>query len=219
MRYGVLGTGTVGQTVGSKLIELGHEVRMGSRSEDNPDALAWARGAGERASQGTFAQAAAFAEALVNCTSGLHSLDALRAAGEAHLGGKVVVDVANALDFSAGAPPRLALPPEGSVGEQLQAAFPEARVVKTLNTMNAAVMVAPALLPGTHCVFLSGADAAAKQQVRELLGEFGWQPEGIVDLGGIETARAAELYMPLWLSLMAAGSSPMFNVAVVRSER
>lgn len=215
MRYGVLGTGNVGQTIASRLVELGHEVCMGSRSEDNPGALAWARGAGDAASQGTFGQAAAFGEALVNSTSGLHSLAALRSAGEEHLAGKVVVDVANALDFSQGGP-GVALPPEGSVGAQLQAAFPAARVVKSLNTVNAEVMMAPARLPGTHCVFLSGEDAAAKQQVRALLQEIGWQPEGIVDLGGIETARGPELYMPLWLSLMAAGGSPLFNIAVVR---
>lgn len=217
MRYGVLGTGTVGQTIGTKLIELGHEVRIGSRTEGNPDAVAWANGAGERASSGTFAQAAAFAEALVNCTTGLHSLDALRAAGEEHLADKVVVDISNALDFSGGSPPRVALPDGVSVGEQLQAAFPRARVVKTLNTMNAAVMVEPGRLPGMHSVFLSGEDEAAKQQVRALLTDIGWQPDGIVDLGGIVTARGVELYMPLWLSLMAAGRSPLFNVAVVRS--
>lgn len=216
MRYGVLGTGSVGQTIASRLVELGHEVCMGSRSADNPAALAWARGAGDAASNGTFAQAAAYGEALVNGTSGLHSLAALRAAGEEHLAGKVVVDVANALDFSQGGPPRVALPPEGSVGAQLQAAFPAARVVKALNTVNAAVMMAPARLPGTHCVFLSGRDTAAKQQVRALLLEIGWQPEGIVDLGGIETAGGPELYMPLWLSLMAAGGSSLFNIAVVR---
>ena len=217
MRYGVLGTGTVGETIAARLIELGHEVRMGSRSRGNPKAMAWAEGAGERASHGTFAEAAAFGEVLVNCTAGMYALEALRAAGEEQVGGKVLVDISNALDFSGGSPPRVALPPEGSVAEQLQAAFPDARVVKTLNTMNAAVMVDPGLLPGAHAAFLSGDDPAAKRQVGALLADFGWPPEGIVDLGGLKTARGVEQYLPLWLNLMSVGGSALFNIAVVRA--
>lgn len=218
MRYGVLGTGMVGETIGSRLIALGHEVRMGSRRAGTPRAVAWAEGAGGAASQGTFTDAAAFGEVLVNCTTGLHSLEALRAAGHEHVDGKLLIDISNALDFSGGTPPRVALPEQGSVGEQLQAAFPDARVVKTLNTVNAALMVDPAQLPGAHAVFLGGDDPAGKQQVRDLLVGFGWRAECIVDLGGIVTARAVEQYLPLWLSLMGTLDSPVFNIAVVRAD-
>ena len=213
MRIGVLGTGVVGQTIATRLVGLGHKVRMGSRAAGNEKAVAWAQGAGERAGEGSFADAAEFGELVFNCTAGTASLDALRAAGEEELRGKVLVDVANPLDFSKGMPPTLSVVNDDSLGEQIQSEFPETRVVKALNTVNAAVMVNP--VAGSS-IFVCGEDAAAKEQVAGLLQDFGWRAEAIVDLGGIDAARATEMYLPLWLRLMGALGTPNFNIAIVR---
>ncbi|HEX5820199.1 MAG TPA: NAD(P)-binding domain-containing protein [Solirubrobacterales bacterium] len=152
MKIGVLGTGMVGQTIATKLASLDHEVRMGSREAGNEKAVAWAKDAGGNASEGSFAEAAKFGELVVNCTAGVASVDVLTAAGADNLAGKVLVDIANPLDASQGLPPTLAFCNDDSLGERIQAAFPEARVVKTLNTMNHELMVDPARVPAnTPC--------------------------------------------------------------------
>jgi predicted dinucleotide-binding enzyme len=215
MKIGVFGTGMVGHTLATKLVELGHDVRMGSRTKDNPKAVAWAEKAGARASQGTFADAAAFGALLVNCTEGQASLAALRAAGAENLGGKVLIDVSNPLDFSRGMPPSLTVSNTDSLGEQLQREFPEVRVVKALNTINGSIMVDPASLAGgEHDVFVCGNDASAKGEVTELLRAFGWR--SVVDLGDITTARGTEAYLLLWIRLYGALGTPSFNVKIVR---
>ena len=173
MKYGVLGTGMVGKTIAGKLAELGHEVVMGSRTADNAEARAWAEETGAQASHGTFADAAGAAGVVFNCTAGGASLEALLAAGEGNLAGKLLVDVANPLDFSQGMPPTLSVMGDDSLGEQIQRTFPTARVVKTLNTINCRVMVQPGRVPGDHDVFVCGNDEAAKAEVRELLTAFG----------------------------------------------
>jgi predicted dinucleotide-binding enzyme len=215
MRIGVLGTGIVGRTLGGKLVELGHEVRMGSRRAGNEKAVEWAQAAGEGASEGTFADAAEFGELLVNATGGKVALEALGMAGAENLAGKVLVDVSNALELGDG-PPVVGVAPDDSLGERVQAAFPEARVVKALNTMNAAVMVAPGQLDESTNVFVCGNDDGAKAQVIELLEAFGWLSGDIVDLGDISAARGAELYVALWVRLMGALGTPAFNIRVVR---
>jgi predicted dinucleotide-binding enzyme len=217
MRYGVLGTGTVGQVLAGRLVEVGHEVRMGSRTADNEAAAMWAAEAGAGASHGTFADAAEFGQTVMNCTGGGVSLDALAAAGAEHLAGKVLIDVANALTFETG---RLTLTVcnTDSLGEQIQRAYPEARVVKTLNTMGNEVMVHPEQIPGRHCVFMSGDDAEAKQLVAGMLESFGWPPDSIVDLGGIETARGTEMYLVLWMEMMQATGDRRLNINVVRPD-
>ena len=217
MEIGVLGTGMVGQAIATKLASLGHEIRMGSRKAGNEDAVAWVTEAGKGASEGTFADAAKFGELVVNCTAGVASVDALTAAGADNLAGKVLVDIANPLDFSQGMPPVLALCNDDSLGERIQATFPEARVVKTLNTMNCQVMVDPARVPGEHAVFVSGDDDSAKREVTALLGDFGWPEERIIDLGGISTARGTEMYLPLWLSLYGQLQTGDFNIGVIRA--
>jgi 8-hydroxy-5-deazaflavin:NADPH oxidoreductase len=217
MRIGVLGTGMVGSAIAGKLVELGHEVRMGSREAGNEKARAWADAAGERASEGTFADAAAHGELVVNCTAGEHSLEALEQAGHDNLAGKVLLDVANPLDFSGGMPPTLGVANTDSLGEQIQRAFPEARVVKGLNTMNCQVMVEPTRVPGEHDVFVCGDDERAKSDVAALLRSFGWASERIVDLGGIGSARGMEMYLPLWLSLYGTLGTGDFNIVVVRA--
>jgi predicted dinucleotide-binding enzyme len=216
-RYGVLGTGTVGQTLGSKLVSLGHEVRLGARAAGNKRAVDWAEEAGDLASEGSFADAASFGEAVINATAGVASVEALTAAGEANLAGKLVIDVANPLDFSHGFPPTLAVVNDDSLGERIQRAFPEARVVKTLNTMTADVMVDPARVPGKHTVFVSGDDPTARKEVTRLLESFGWPRDGIFDLGGIMSARGPEMYLALWLRVVSAGGSPYFNISVVHA--
>jgi predicted dinucleotide-binding enzyme len=214
MQIGVLGTGVVGQTIGARLTQLGHDVMLGSRSATNEKAAKWASENAPRAKHGTFANAAEFGEIVFNCTSGQVSLEALGAAGAANLAGKTLVDVSNPLDFSKGRPPTLAVCNTDSVAEQIQAAFPDARVVKTLNTMNAAVMVNPGLVPGEHDVFLSGNDASAKAQVTDILRAFGWR--NVIDLGDISTARGPEMVLPLWLRLVGAFKSPIMNFHVAR---
>jgi predicted dinucleotide-binding enzyme len=216
MRVAVLGTGPVGRSIAGRLVELGHEVTLGSRSEQNEAAVAWAGAAGDRASHGTFAQAAAAAETVFNCTGGGVALDALRAAGAEHLAGKVLADVSNPLDFSQGLPPVLGICNTTSVAERIQQEFPQALVVKTLNTVNHLVMVDPARLPGAHVMFLCGNDAGARDTVRGLLESFGWQRDCILDLGDVTAARGMEMYVPLWLRLMGALESTDFNIAVVR---
>jgi len=216
VRIGVLGTGNVGKAIATRLVGVGHEVTMGSRTADSEPAAEWVAATHAGASQGTFAEAAAFGELVFNCTAGMASLEALRAAGAENLAGKTLVDVANPLDFSQGFPPTLGICNTDSLGEQIQAAFPETRVVKTLNTMNHLIMVEPARVPGEHEVFVAGNDEEAKAEVGELLQAFGWGPERIIDLGDISGARAAEMYAVLWLRLMRAVDTLDFNIKVVR---
>jgi len=214
MKFGVLGSGMVGSAIAGKLVSRGHEVRMGSRTAANEKAAAWVSSAGKGASQGTFADAAAFGEIVFNCTSGAGSVDAVRAAEAQNLRGKVLVDVANPLDFSKGMPPTLFVSNDDSLAERIQAARPEAKVVKALNTINANVMVNPGRVPGETDVFVCGNDAGAKAQViRILKEEFGWKT--VIDLGDLTAARGTESYLHLWLRLMGALKTADFNVKVV----
>jgi 8-hydroxy-5-deazaflavin:NADPH oxidoreductase len=210
MRIAVLGTGMVGETIASRLVELGHDVAMGSRSATNEKAVAWAAQAGGRAA--TFADAARDAELVFNCTRGEASLEVLRAAG---VDGKIVIDVSNPLDFSTN-PPSLSVCNTDSLGEQLQRAFPAAKIVKALNTMNCKLMVAPRSLAGEHVTFLCGDDAAAKARTREVLQGFGWREHEIVDLGGIAGARGTEAYLLLWLKMWQATGTGAFNINIVK---
>lgn len=226
MRYGILGTGIVGKSIAARLVELGHAVMVGTRDVaqtlarvdpdpyGNPPFSVWQQQHPQIA-LGTFADAAAFGELVVNATNGVVSLDALQQAGEANLSGKVLIDIGNPLDFSRGMPPTLTVKDTDSLGEQIQRAFPDVKVVKTLNTMNAYLMAQPQQLAGgDHSVFLSGNDAQAKADVATLLRSFGWQD--IVDLGDISTARGVEMLLPLWLRVWNAVQTPMFNFKVVR---
>jgi len=214
MKIGVLGTGSVGRAIASRLLALGHEVTMGSRWAESEALLEWLDEADETARGGTFAEAAAAGELLFNCTAGEASLEALAAAGTENLAGKVLVDVSNPLDFSRGMPPTLTVCNDDSLGERIQAAFPEAKVVKALNTVNNQVMVDPGRLPGAHNVFVCGKDDDAKATVTALLTEFGWPQGSVIDLGGIEAARGTEMYLPLWLRLMGTLETADFNIQV-----
>lgn len=215
MRIGILGTGVVGRTLATKLTKLGHDVTMGSRTAGGEKATAWVKEAGEKSSEGTFADAAAHGDIVFNCTSGIASLEALNAAGAQNLGGKTIVDVANPLDFSKGLPPTLTVCNTDSLGEQIQRAFPTANVVKTLNTVSANVMVDPSIVPGVHTMFVSGNDAKAKAEVTTILkAGFGWKE--VMDLGDISCARGQEMYLALWLRLYGKVQTTNLNVYIAR---
>ena len=215
MNIGVLGTGVVGRTIGAKLVAAGYRVMMGSRTAGNAQAAGWAARAGARASHGSFADAAAFGEILFNCTAGTVSLAALAQAGPHNLEGKILIDVANPLDFSRGMPPTLTVCNDDSLGEQIQRAYPDTMVVKALNTLNCDVMVDPRLVDGGHQLFICGDDHTAKSVVVQLLEHaFGWDPADVLDLGDISAARGTEMVLPLWLRVMATMRTPHFNFRI-----
>jgi len=204
----------VGAAIGGRLASLGHQVKMGSRHAGNEKALEWVKKNGTNATEGAFADAAAFGEIVFNCTSGGASLEALKQAGAQNLKGKVLIDIANPLDMSKGMPPTLSVCNNDSLGEQIQRQFPEAKVVKTLNTLTCSLMVNPSLLKGEHDVFMSGNDPGAKAQVSDILKGFGWK--NVIDLGDITTARGTEMFLPLWIRLYGALQTPNFNVHIAR---
>ncbi len=218
MKIGVLGTGVVGQTIAGKFAELGHSVHIGTRDvvkTNQGDFAKWKNDHSE-IKLVTFSDAAAHGEILVNATSGVSSLAALKLAGITNLGGKILIDIANPLDFSKGMPPTLSVCNDSSLGEEIQAAFPEVKVVKTLNTMTASVMVEPVLVPGDHNVFVAGNDAGAKAAVIDILNTFGWKTENVIDLGDITGSRGTEMFLPLWLRLWGTLQTPMMNIKIMR---
>ena len=214
MKVGIFGSGMVGQTIGSKVAELGHAVMMGTR---NPAKLQeWLGKAGGNARVGSLAEAAAHGEILFNATNGNGSLEALALAGEANLNGKILVDISNPLDFSHGMPPVLFVSNSDSLGEQIQRAYPQVKLIKTLNTVTASLMVNPRqLADGDHHIFVSGNDVDAKLYVVDLLKTwFGWR--NILDLGDITTARGTEMYLPIWLRMWSALGTGLFNIKIVK---
>ena len=227
MNIGIIGSGLVAQTLGERLLAVGQAVMISARDPDVPKDLgargvipsadAWATinfDIGREAAAGTFAEAAAFGELLINATAGTASLAALGAADRADIEGKILIDLSNPLDFSHGAP-GLAFCNDDSLGERVQAAYPNARVVKTLNTVNAAVMVDPGRLGEDTDLFIAGNDAAAKAWVSaNVLDDWlGWTR--VVDVGDITAARGLEMYLPLWLRFMGAVGTPLLNVKLV----
>jgi len=225
MKIAVLGTGMVGRALAGRLSGLGHDVTIGTRDPQatmartepdgmgNPPFPTWAADHPD-VTVASLDEAAADAELVVNATSGSGALPALEQAGADHLAGKVLIDISNPLDFSQGFPPTLFVKDTDSLGEQIQRALPQARVVKTLNTLNADLMVDPAALGAESSVFVSGDDAAAKATVTELLESFGHTD--VIDLGDISTARGTEMLLPVWLRLMGALGTAAFNFRIVR---
>lgn len=213
MKIGILGTGMVGEALGTKLAQLGHQVKMGSRTANNENAAKWVGATGPNASQGTFNDTAAFGEMAFLCLKGTVFLDIAKTLSPTALSGKVVVDVSNPLDFSRGMPPSLSLCNTNSLGEEVQKAAPSAKVVKTLNIVNCEVMVNPA--NGGHPTMLvCGNDAQAKGDVTALLKTMGWRD--IIDLGDITKSRGTEMLLPLWLNLFGVFGNPHFGLKVVR---
>ncbi|MFO0758017.1 MAG: NAD(P)-binding domain-containing protein [Byssovorax sp.] len=226
MKIALFGTGVVGQTLAQKLLALGHDVAIGTRDPaatlaksepgpfGSPPFKDWAA-QNPKVKLVTFADAAAHAEMAFNVLAGQAAVPTLSAVAVA-LEGKILIDVANPLDFSRGMPPSLTVCNDDSLGEQIQRVLPKTKVVKTLNTVNAYLMANPGLVAGgDHTMFMSGNDADAKATVAGFLREgFGWKD--VVDLGDITTARGTEMYLPLWVRLFGALKSPMFNVKLVR---
>ena len=212
MKASVLGSGMVGQAISGRLAELGHDVMIGTR--DSNKLSEW-QASHKDVSIGSFAETAGHAEIIFNATNGAGSLEALKLAGESNLNGKTLVDISDPLDFSKGMPPSLFVSNTDSLGEQIQRAFPQVKVVKTLNTVNANVMVYPQhVANGDHHIFVSGNDAQSKRQVTDILKSFGWIH--ILDLGDITTARGTEMYLPIWLRLWGALGTGMFNVKIMK---
>jgi predicted dinucleotide-binding enzyme len=226
MKISVLGTGMVGQALAGRLAALGHDVVVGTRDPaatlartEPSGALPFSAWQAQHPSVRlvTLAEAGEHGEVLVNATSGGASLAALDAVGAESLAGKVVLDVANPLDFSNGFPPSLSVVNTDSLAEQLQRAHPEARVVKSLNTMSCQVMVDPKRLGADTDVFVAGDDEDAKAVVTGLLQELGWPAASVLDLGGLSSARGTEMFLPLWLSLMQYLGTGDFNVKIVKA--
>ena len=227
MKIGIFGTGVVGQTLAGALAAKGQDVMVGTRDPQATMERETASGATrtpfrewheghQSVKLGTFADAARFGEAIINATSGNGALPALEGAGADALGEKILLDVSNPLDFSKGFPPTLTVSNTDSLAEQLQRAFPRVRLVKTLNTTTAALMVNPgAVGGGDHTMFVVGNDADAKAKVTTWLGEwFGWRD--VIDMGDVTNARGTEMLLPLWTRLYGALGSPMFNFKIVR---
>jgi 8-hydroxy-5-deazaflavin:NADPH oxidoreductase len=216
MNFGILGSGMVGTTLGTKLVSLGHAVKMGSREAENAVAAKWVKQSGKGASQGTFTEAADFGEIVLVCLRGDVALPVVKSVGPARLKGKIVVDVSNPLDIAKGFPcPLLAeMLNTNSLGEEVQKALPDSFVVKTLNTVNCEVMVNPGVVKGESDLFISGNDAKAKTKVVDLLKSFGWKT--VIDLGDIKTARGTEMLMPIWMNMLGLFGTPHFNFRIVR---
>jgi 8-hydroxy-5-deazaflavin:NADPH oxidoreductase len=195
MKIGMLGTGDVAQSLGTAFVTLGHEVKMGSRTQGNEKAIAWANAAGPKASTGTFSDAAGFGEIVVLATLGSATESVLQGAGPERLRGKVVIDTTNPLDFSSGAP-KLVVPAAGSGGQEVQKLLPGALVVKAFNTVGHGHMFRPELPGGPPDMFICGGDGGAKKKVAELLGQFGW---GVVDIGGIDGSGYLEAMCLVWV--------------------
>lgn len=216
MKIAVLGTGSVGTTVASKLIELGHEVMIGSRSNTNEKAIEFVNKFDKNASNGTFEEAASFGEIIFNCVKGEFAIEALHQAGNGIIN-KILIDLSIPVDTKKGAP--LSLIPElcntNSLGEEIQKTFPNTKVVKTLNTMWSTLMMFPSMLKdGDHTNFICGNDEDAKNKVKNLLKEIGWKEESILDLGDITGSRGTEGLMPLWLRIWGA-TMGTFSIKVI----
>ncbi len=226
MKIGVLGTGVVGQTIAEKLTQLNHQVMIGTRDVKNllaktdPDNFGrpafseWHKN-NSNVEIGTFSEAAASGELIVNATNGMGTMPALELAGKQNLANKVMLDISNPLDFSKGMPPSLFISNTDSLAEQIQRTYPEAKVVKSLNTVTAMVMVNPSIVPGDHSIFINGNDADAKADVKKLLVSFGWQEKNIIDIGDITASRGIEQILPLWVRLMGILKTPLFNYNIV----
>jgi 8-hydroxy-5-deazaflavin:NADPH oxidoreductase len=228
-KIAILGTGSVGQAYASKFITLGYDVMLGTRnvseklaetsknSYGSPPFSEW-YSANNTVRLGTFNEAALFGEIIMNATMGANSINALKMADLKNLNGKILIDVANPLDFSKGMPPSLLpeLSNTNSLGEEIQRTFPDVIVVKTLNTMWNGLMVNPAMLNGgDHTVFICGNSSEAKEKVKEILKSFGWLDKNILDLGNISSARGTEMFLPLWLRIFGATNNGAFNIKIV----
>ena len=219
MKIGILGTGTVGETIASALAGKGHHVFMGSRTTGNEKAKTWVKKAGKNAAQGNFEDAALYGDIVFLCLNGEYTLETVKNMNVATLSGKIVVDVTNPLDFTQGVPPRILEDFRTvSLGERIQEAVPNAYVIKALNTMNANLMVdARKVANGNHNLFLCGNDVNAKNQLKHfLVDNFYWKPDSFIDLGDIKAARYTEAMVPFWVLLWQSLGTPLFNFKIMQ---
>lgn len=229
MNIAVIGTGAVGQAMSKKLVELGHQVFMGTRdvgqSLKRKDPDSWGTpGIGTWIQENPRVELTSFKTAvekgqdlLVFAIQGMAAMETLNSIGEELLNDRVMIDISNPLDFSKGFPPTLSVCNTESLGEQIQKTFPKLKVVKALNTVSNSVMINPRAIEGDHVVFICGNDAGAKQKVGTILESFGWKSENIIDLGDITSARGTEMTLPLWIRLMGKYQSPLFNLNIVKA--
>lgn len=194
MKIGIIGSGEVGQRLGDGFIELGHTVKIGTR--DPQKVAAWVEKHGDKASAGSFSEAAAFGKDMVAiATLWTGTQSAIEMAGPANFAGKVVMDVTNPLDFSS-TPPKLAIGHTDSAGETVQRLLPDARVVKAFNTVGNPLMLHPDFAGGRPTMFVCGNDDSAKDLVRDIAFSLGWET---LDVGGIEGSRLLEPLAMLWV--------------------
>ena len=215
-KIAVLGTGMVGNAIGTKMIALGYEVRMGSRTATNEKAAAWVKANGPKASAATFADAVASADIIFLCTKGDATLEVLKLATPENFAGKIVIDISNPLDFSKGMPPSLIAQwaNTNSLGEEVQNTLPGARVVQSLNIVNCEIMVNPKKTGGEPTMFVAGNDAGAREEVKGILKQFGWTD--IIDLGDLSGARGLEMLLPIWLRTWQSTQNGHFAFKIVR---
>ena len=195
MKLGIIGSGSVAQTLGSAYLQKGYEVKLGTRSAEK--LAEWLEKAGENASVGSFAEAAEFGEVVFISTLGEAAIHAIELAGAENFRGKTVIDLTNPLDFSGGVPPKFTATIGDSLGEQIQNALPAAHVVKAFNTIGAGVMIDPKFGDDTATLFIAGNSESAKTETTKLVREFGWDVE---DLGGIEQSFFLEAFASLWIN-------------------
>ncbi len=205
MKISVLGTGSVGQAHTKKLAELGHDVVIGTR-DPTSQKLKGVKFA-------SFAEAALHGQIIIEALKGNVALQALKAIKH-ELEGKILIDVSNPLDFSTGEL-RLTVSNTDSMGEQIQKALPNTKVVKAFNTANATVQVNPgSVVKADHHLFIAGNDAGAKKQVTKLAKSYGWK--NIIDLGDIKSARGMEMILPIWVNLMRVQGTSAFNFKIAK---
>lgn len=202
MRIAILGTGQMATTLGTALLDAGHDVAFGSRTPQSATELP--------APTLDHASAISGSDVVISALAAAHSLATLTALREP-LSGRILIDIGNAVDERLNL-----LYQDSSLGERLQLALPATKVVKTLNTVGGPIGVRPSLLSSPTNVFLSGEQDDAKSVVSSLLNDLGWTPDAQIDLGGIATAKAAEHYFLLFAALMGSLRSPAFNIAIIR---
>ncbi|MDO5352788.1 MAG: NAD(P)-binding domain-containing protein [Succinatimonas sp.] len=197
MKYGILGTGDVAYSIGSKLIALGHEVMLSSRNDSNEKAENCTKANGERAFCGTFSDASRFGERIFLCVRGIYSTEVVKTVGEENLAGKILIDLTNSFIYKDG---HISLDPRWSIatclGEEIQKLLPQTKVVKTLNYLCSSLMTTPQQLPENATGFYCGNDTEAKTAVAKLLKDFGWQDT--MDLGDISMSRYTEMLGAFW---------------------
>ena len=229
MKIAIIGTGMVGRGLAGRLSGLGHDVVIGTRNVDEtlartePDAMGTPPFAHWQQDNPairlvTLPEAGVHGEAVINAANGQHVMTALEGVGAETLAGKVLLDLALPLDLSDGFPPTLTVSNTDSLGEQIQRAYPDTRVVKSLNFVYYQVMIDPSRVPGPHSIFVAGNDTDAKHTVEGLLAEFGWPTESIIDLGDITGARGVEMYARLFFTLYNAFGTFDFNINVTRAQ-